>query len=137
MYCPECRAEYREGFTACSDCGAPLVAKLPAEPEPGPPPDALLDPEPGPGPPTPYSELVTVFSTGDPIVLALAKGCLDEAHIPYFLTGEARGRTGMIDPWRGQWSEFVVAREREAEARALLEPLTTPEETSEDPAGDR
>jgi hypothetical protein len=29
MFCPVCRAEYREGFTVCSDCRAALVAKLP------------------------------------------------------------------------------------------------------------
>jgi hypothetical protein len=29
MYSPVCRTEYREGFTVCSDCRAPLVAELP------------------------------------------------------------------------------------------------------------
>lgn len=29
MYCPKCRAEYREGFTRCSDCGLDLVEVLP------------------------------------------------------------------------------------------------------------
>ena len=33
-WCPECKAEYREGFTRCSDCKADLVEKLdPAKPE--------------------------------------------------------------------------------------------------------
>jgi len=31
MFCPSCRAEYREGFTESSDCGVALVAELPAE----------------------------------------------------------------------------------------------------------
>jgi hypothetical protein len=31
VYCPECRAEYRPGFTHCSDCDAALVEKLPEE----------------------------------------------------------------------------------------------------------
>ena len=30
-FCPTCRDEFREGFTTCSDCGAPLVAALPDE----------------------------------------------------------------------------------------------------------
>jgi hypothetical protein len=30
MICPECMAEYREGFTVCADCDVPLVAQLPA-----------------------------------------------------------------------------------------------------------
>jgi hypothetical protein len=31
MFCPKCKAEYREGFYVCSDCGLPLVAELPKE----------------------------------------------------------------------------------------------------------
>jgi hypothetical protein len=32
MFCPECNAEYREGFTLCSDCNVALVsAVLPEE----------------------------------------------------------------------------------------------------------
>ena len=31
-FCPDCRSEYREGFAACADCGAPLVASLAPEP---------------------------------------------------------------------------------------------------------
>ena len=29
MFCPECKAEYRAGFTRCADCDADLVANLP------------------------------------------------------------------------------------------------------------
>lgn len=28
MFCPSCEAEYREGFTECSDCGVALVWTL-------------------------------------------------------------------------------------------------------------
>lgn len=31
-YCPKCRDEYREGFTACADCGEALVERLEDEP---------------------------------------------------------------------------------------------------------
>jgi hypothetical protein len=31
MFCPECRAEYRSGFTHCSDCDVDLVAELPKQ----------------------------------------------------------------------------------------------------------
>ncbi len=30
--CPKCRAEYRPGFTTCSDCGVPLVGESPPPP---------------------------------------------------------------------------------------------------------
>lgn len=32
-YCPECRDEFRDGFTVCAECGATLVATLPPEDE--------------------------------------------------------------------------------------------------------
>ena len=31
MWCPKCKAEYRDGITICADCGCPLVKDLPVE----------------------------------------------------------------------------------------------------------
>ena len=31
MFCPECRAEYRPGFSQCADCDVDLVQELPME----------------------------------------------------------------------------------------------------------
>ena len=34
MFCPECKAEYRDGFTRCADCDVDLLERLPeSEPE--------------------------------------------------------------------------------------------------------
>ena len=34
MYCTQCGADYRKGFTECSTCSIPLVKGSPPEPEP-------------------------------------------------------------------------------------------------------
>ena len=34
MFCPQCKAEYRDGFSRCSDCDIALVAELPKSTEP-------------------------------------------------------------------------------------------------------
>jgi len=31
MICPQCHAEYRDGFTVCADCAVAPVAALPAD----------------------------------------------------------------------------------------------------------
>lgn len=36
MYCPQCSAEFRPGFTHCRDCDADLVEHLPPAPPPAP-----------------------------------------------------------------------------------------------------
>jgi hypothetical protein len=33
MFCPKCKAEYREGFSRCADCNVDLVPELPIEQE--------------------------------------------------------------------------------------------------------
>jgi len=32
MFCPKCKAEYREGFSSCADCNISLIPELPPEP---------------------------------------------------------------------------------------------------------
>jgi hypothetical protein len=110
MYCPRCKAEYREGFTQCADCRVPLVSALPEPPQP-PDPNALLD-------------LVTVLECSNSVSMSLAQGTLDDAGIPYVINGLAFGpnleyRPSIADiPCRIQ-----VAGDRADQARELLAPL--------------
>ena len=109
MYCPECRAEYREGFSKCSDCAVLLVAERPPKPK---------------GPGDPHLESVPVLESSDRIVMAAAKGLLEEAGIPYYIAGdEISVRPGMADALIFRPYRVQVARDRETEALEILRPL--------------
>lgn len=107
MYCPECQVEYRAGFTECADCHVPLVETLPPETNP---------PEPG-------LELVTVLVANNPVAIALAKSSLEQAGIPFNHEGDEAGVQLWVDPHIHRWCRLQVARDRESEARALLEEI--------------
>lgn len=115
MICPECGAEYREGFTRCADCDVDLEA-----PSPTPPPDEDERAN---------IELVKVWEGGNPALLAVIESVLDDAGIEYSTTSEnlqdlfGGGRFGsgfnyLIGPVK-----FFVRAEDESEARALLDQL--------------
>ena len=82
MFCPNCGTEYREDFTVCPECNAPLVNELPGQREPG------------------FIRFVTVYETGDPAFIAFAKSILQSEGIKYSTKGEglqelfAGGRLG-------------------------------------------
>jgi hypothetical protein len=118
MYCPECGCEYREGFTECSDCHVTL--------RPGEPPDPL--PDASPGPPRAVIEnleLVPVLACGNAAQLALARGVLDDAGIPYLLNdyGASVSRLGEHGVYWGSSATIQVASDRAREAQALLAPF--------------
>jgi hypothetical protein len=117
VYCPECRVEYREGATQCSDCQVPLLAGTPP-----PPPKSDSDPD---------LKLVVILETDDPFALALAKEALEEAGIPYYGLNQIATLMNDIDPMLRKWVRLQVACDREAEARALLAPLTAIAPSSE------
>jgi hypothetical protein len=125
MYCPQCGAEYREGFTECSDCQVALVAIAP-QPEP----PSQFDPAIG---------LVVVLETNDGIRLAMAKGLLEDAGIPFFALGQITTLVTDVDGFLRKWVRVQVPRDREAEARELLEELEQPDtsvqEADEEGAG--
>ncbi len=121
MYCPQCRVEYREGSTECSDCHVPLLA--------------------GPPPPEPRShfdpalDLVVVLETNDRIHLAMATGLLEDSGIPFFALGQITTLIQDVDPFLNKVIRLQVPRDREAEAGELLESLFEPEDSPESKQG--
>jgi hypothetical protein len=117
MYCPECGVEYRAGFTECADCHVPLVEKLPDPAEV----------------PSPDLELVKVLEGNNAIVEAVAKMSLEQAGIPFYVAGEeiAASMTA-VDPHIHRWWAIQVARDHEADARALLDEAIAEEDLALD-----
>lgn len=123
MFCPVCGAEYRDGFTWCSECQVSLVVERPASEEG----EALI-------------ELRVVFKTGNPVLLSLAKSMLEEAGIEYVVAGEesqyllGAGGSGIgFNPTTGPVRVQVRLQDADR-AREVLENLE--ESASEGPADD-
>jgi len=96
MYCPQCRAEFREGYFRCADCDIDLVKALPDE--------AQL-----PG----YVHLATVFTEGE---IALIKSSLDRAGIDHYFHGEQAHRLAPL-PFGAR---LMVREDFREEAEAIL-----------------
>ena len=71
MFCPECGAEFREGFVECADCGVALTS--------APPEREMPDDEP----------TVGIFRTADATLLPVVKSVLASAGIPFSQTAQA------------------------------------------------
>ena len=122
VYCPQCRVEYRDSFTECSDCHVPLLSGSP-------PPKA-------PSPFDPALDLVVVLETNDRVQLAMAKGLLEDAGIPFFVLGQIATLVQDVDAFLHKWIRVQVPRDREAEARELLESLLQAETSPQGPGED-
>ncbi len=107
MFCPECRTEYREGFTVCTDCGMALVHELP----PGPPAET-------PSEGTDFEEVLGFMDEG---VLAIVKSLLDEEGIDYYIVGE-------FSVSKGPDRKLMVRKDQAERAREILEDLEADEE---------
>ena len=111
MYCPDCRAEYREGVETCPDCEVRLVVELPPE--------------------GPDEDLVAIFETADVSLLPVVKSLLDSAEIPFVVQGDealsvlpvGRWGAGISQSGRGLAATIRVEKERAQEAEELLRPL--------------
>ena len=103
MHCPQCGAEYGDPFTQCSECHVALVS--------------AFDPD---------LELVVVLETSDRVLLAMAKGLLEDAGIPLFVLGQIATLVQDVDGFLHKWVRLQVPRDREAEARELLEQVLQP-----------
>jgi hypothetical protein len=97
MFCPECRAEYREGFYTCSDCGVSLVSELLPEP----PPESVE-----------FEEVNISLSASD---MAMIKSLLDCEGIVYYFRGESSYSFAPI--------ELMVRKDQADQAREILEGL--------------
>ena len=109
-HCPECNVEYIDTAIRCSDCDVELAL--------GPPIPSIPEEHPDP-------KIETVYATGDPALVALAKSLLEDAKIEYFTKGDeiqdlfGAGRLGGLNILCGP-VEFVVAADDAPTARELL-----------------
>lgn len=103
MFCPNCGAQYRDGFSRCADCGADLVSGKPPEP----------------GEDVRYVEMVEVFSTYNPGDIAVIKSVLDGESIHYYFQGE---NTNMLIG-AGAYARLLVAEDQVDRVRDILKEM--------------
>ncbi len=123
MFCPNCKTEYRAGFSRCSDCGAQLVEHLDAA-VPANRPQTTDGPE-------------LLWTGTDPAVSGVIVNALDDAEIPHH---ESARDVGPIPGLSHRvYAVFIPARHRgaarSAVERALREFENGPREPDEPVAG--
>ena len=103
MICPECAAEYREGFTHCSDCDVDLVEAGAEEHD---------------------IELVSVFQSGNPAIIPIVDSLLRDAEIDFVTTGNSmQALQGGIGSPVVVPVEFWVRADDAAAAREILDAI--------------
>ena len=99
MYCPVCRAEYREGFFECTDCDVDLVEKLePIRKMPG------------------FVKMATIFREGN---IAVIKASFDKTEIEYYFEGEQSHRLAPVP----LAARLMVREDFRREAESILKDL--------------
>ncbi len=71
----------------------------------------------------PNLELVIVLETNNQIQLAMVKGLLEDAGIPFYVLGRITTLIQDVDPMLHKWVQVQVPKDREAEARELIASL--------------
>jgi hypothetical protein len=105
VFCPVCKAEYREGFTRCTECSVALITALPAD-------------QPAAG----MSDLALAWRGTDPTAFSAALAALQGAAIPsYQVSDHDQFVWGLAIP-RPQYRILVRKTDLEA-ARDLVAPF--------------
>ena len=102
MFCPKCKAEYRDGYIKCADCCVDLVVESPQRSE-----DVQ------------YVEMVEVFSTYNPGNVAVIKSVLDGEGTHYYFEGE--NSTMMVGA--GAYARLLVQEDQAERVRDILQEL--------------
>ena len=90
MFCPNCKAEYRDGFTMCADCNVPLVTSLDDNVEKTDPIQEHQNDD------ITFVPVLSTYNLGD---ISLIRSLLDNEGIEYFLQGENTAYIrGYMDP---------------------------------------
>jgi hypothetical protein len=120
MFCPECRAEYRPGFTRCSDCDVALVERLDDRDVHSNSPELSDKPE--------------LLWTGTDVQMHGAiVDALEGAGITYH---ERRDKVGVLRNWSQEvYAIFTHARDHHA-ASAALQAVTRHRESAPEDADD-
>lgn len=71
----------------------------------------------------PANRLVVVLETNDQIQLALARGLLENAGIPFFIQGQLATLYQSVDGFLRKWIRLEVPADRVDEAQELMEQL--------------
>jgi len=73
-----------------------------------------------------FQPLVVLLETNNLIQLAMVKGLLQDAGIPFFVEGQIATLIQDVDGLLRKWVRLQVPRDRETEARELLQQFLQP-----------
>jgi hypothetical protein len=114
MFCPQCQAEYRQGFTVCADCDVDLVPELLKSPQPAVPQSVSPSTSPAASP-SEHLRPIWVGSRQDVCVDLCLQ--LQAVGILYKVAQNLKSRSGTAVEWT---YALAVSPQDEAQAKKLL-----------------